>query len=81
MTRATLTMSLRALEVIRDGDARMLLQADKPASAVAHTAIIDNAIGAALALAVAVKAAAAGDPDAARQAVRDLGLDEVEVKP
>ncbi|USU13217.1 hypothetical protein NF701_05100 [Sphingomonadaceae bacterium OTU29THOMA1] len=76
----TLTMSLRALEVIRDGDARVLLAADKPASAAAHTAIIDNAIDATLTLAAAVKAAAAGDQEAARRVAEDLRLDELEVR-
>ena len=80
MTRATLTASLRALEIIRDGDAQLLLEAAKPMSAAAHTAIIDNVIGLTLHLAHAVKAAAAGDQDAARQAVRDFHLDEVEIR-
>lgn len=76
----TLTMSLRALEVIRDGDARVLLAADKPVSAAAHTAIIDNAIAATLTLAAAVKSAAAGDQEAARRVAEDLRLDELEVR-
>ena len=81
MQRATFTMSLRALEVIRDGDARLLLAADRPMSAAAHSAIIDNVIAVALDLAQAVKAAAAGDIDAARLAILDLRLDEVEIRP
>ena len=81
MPPVTFTMSLRALEVIRDGDARALLAADKPMSAAAHTAIIDNAIAVTLRLAHAVKAAAAGDIDAARLTILDLRLDELEVRP
>lgn len=79
MTRATLTASLRALEVIRDGDARLLLEAGKPMSAAAHTAIIDNAIRATLDLAHAVRAVAAGDPEAAHRVILDLRLDELEI--
>jgi hypothetical protein len=80
MQRATFTMSLRALEVIRDGDARLLLAADKPMSAAAHSVIIDNVIEIALDLASAVKAAAACDIDAARRAILNLRLDELEVR-
>lgn len=80
MQRATFTMSLRALKVIRDGDARLLLAADKPMSAAAHSVIIDNVIEIALDLASAVKAAAAGDIDAARCAILNLRLEELEVR-
>ena len=48
MARATLTASLRALEVIRDDGAKRLLDAGMVTTAAAHTAIIDNAIRAAL---------------------------------
>lgn len=80
MPRATLTASLRALEVIRDDGAKRLHDAGMITTALAHTAIIDNAILAALDLAVAVKTAAEGNPALAIEAVDVLGLDQIEVR-
>ncbi|MGW8136883.1 hypothetical protein ACWGNZ_14885 [Sphingomonas zeae] len=76
---ATLTQSLRALEVVRDADVR---RAD-PAGyqeAIARALILDNAISAPLQLAAAVKAAAAGDTAPAIAAVAALRLDQLEVR-
>lgn len=76
---ATLTQSLRALEVVRDADVH---RAD-PAhyrEAMARALIVDNAITATLQLAAAVKAAAAGDTAPAVAAAFMLRLDEVEVR-
>lgn len=78
MLTATLTQSLRALEVVRDGDVR---RADPLAlrEATARAAIITHAIGVTLQLAAAVKAAAQGDAAPAITAVAALRLDEMEV--
>jgi hypothetical protein len=76
---ATLTQSLRALEVVRDADVR---RAD-PAhyrEAMARALIVDNAITATLQLAAAVKAAAAGDTAPAVAAVTALRLDQLEMR-
>ncbi len=81
MTRATLTASLRALEVIRDDDARRLLEAGKPMAAAASIAIIDNAIRATLDLAAAVTAALDGDLAPARQISADVALDSMGILP
>lgn len=77
---ATLTQSLRALEVVRDADVR---RADRAGyqEAIARALILDNAISATLQLAAAVKAAAAGDTTPAIAAVAALRLDQVEVQP
>jgi hypothetical protein len=80
MQRATLSASLRALEVVRDGGAEVLRAAGESASAAGHTSIIDNAIRATLDLAHAVKAAAAGDMAPAWEAIDLLALDQIEVK-
>ena len=58
---ATLTQSLRALEVVRDGDVRRAAPLTLR-EAHARAAIMTHAIGVTLQLAAAVKAAAAGDP-------------------
>lgn len=76
---ATLTQSLRALEVVRDGDTRRSASLT-PREAAARAAIVDNAIAATLKLAAAVKAAAAGDPAPAVAACAALCLDELEVR-
>lgn len=76
---ATLTQSLRALEVVRDADVR---RAD-PAhyrEAMARALIVDNAITATLQLAAAAKAAAAGDTAPAVAAVTALRLDQLEMR-
>jgi hypothetical protein len=80
MPRATLTASLRALEIIRDDGAKRLLDAGMVTTAAAHTAIIDNAIRAALDLALAIKSAASGDMAPAWEAIDTLALDQIEVK-
>lgn len=77
---ATLTQSLRALEVVRDGDVRRAEPA-RYREAAARALIFDNAITVTLQLAAAVKAAAAGDTAPALAAVAVLRLDEVEVQP
>lgn len=79
--RATLTASLRALELVRDGDAQLLLKHGRPDAAAARIAIIDNARIAAIELAVAVRAAAAGDIEPARRIAHDLRLDQLEIRP
>jgi len=80
MQRATLTASLRALEIIRDDGAKRLLDAGMITTAAAHKAIIDNAINAALDLALAVKAAASGDMAPAWDAIDVLALNQIEVE-
>ena len=80
MPRATLTASLRALEVVRDDGAKHLHDAGLVTTAMAHTAIIDNAIRAALDLAYAVKAAADGDMAPAWEAIDVLALSQIEVR-
>ena len=80
MPRATLTASLRALEVIRDDGAKRLLDAGMVTTAAAHTAIIDNAIRAALDLALAIKASAEGDMAPAWEAIDALALNQIEVR-
>lgn len=80
MQRATLTASLRALELIRDDGAERLIEARMFSTAAAHTAIIDNAVRCTLDLAFAVKAAAAGDAGPARLAVAELSIDQIEVR-
>jgi hypothetical protein len=79
MPRATLTASLRALEVIRDDGAKRLLDSWMVTTAAAHNAIIDNAIRAALDLAFAIIAAADGDMAPAWAAIDALALHEIEV--
>ena len=80
MQRATLTASLRALEIIRDDGTKRLLDSGMITTAAAHKAIIDNAINAALDLAFAVKAAATGDMAPAWETIDQLSLDQIEVK-
>jgi len=80
MQRATLTASLRALEIIRDDGAKRLLDAGMVTTAAAHKAIFDNAINAALDLALAVKAAASGDMAPAWDAIDVLALNQIEVE-
>jgi hypothetical protein len=80
MPRATLTASLRALEVIRDDGTKRLLDAGMVTTAVAHKAIIDNAIRAALDLALAIKAAAEGDMAPAWEAIDAFALNQIEVR-
>jgi hypothetical protein len=80
MARATLTASLRALEIIRDDGAKRLLDAGMVTTAAAHTAIIDNAIRAALDLALAIKAAAEGNMAPAWGAIDALALNQIEVR-
>ena len=77
---ATLTQSLRALEVVRDGDVRRAAPLTLR-EAHACAAITTHAIDVTLQLAAAVKAAAAGDPAPALAAAAALRLDEVEVQP
>ena len=76
---ATLAQSLRALEVVRDGDVRRAAPLTLR-EAHARAAIMTHAIGVTLQLAAAVKAAAAGDTAPAIAAMAALRLDEVEVK-
>jgi hypothetical protein len=80
MARATLTASLRALEVIRDDGAKRLLDVGMVTTAAAHTAIIDNAIRAALDLALAIKAAAEGDMAPAWDAIDAFALNQIEIR-
>jgi hypothetical protein len=80
MARATLTASLRALEVIRDDGAKRLLDAGMVTTAAAHTAIIDNAIRAALDLALAIKAAAEGNMAPAWDAIDAFALSQIEIR-
>ncbi|RMB26223.1 hypothetical protein C8J47_3540 [Sphingomonas sp. PP-F2F-G114-C0414] len=80
MSRATLTASLRALEIIRDDGAKRLHDAGMITTALAHTAIIDNAIRASLDLAYAVKAAAEGNMAPAWEAIDVLALSQIEVR-
>jgi hypothetical protein len=80
MPRATLTASLRALEVIRDDGTKRLLDAGMVTTAAAHKAIIDNAIHAALDLALAIKAAAEGDMAPAWEAIDAFALNQIEVR-
>lgn len=80
MPRATLTASLRALEVIRDDGTKRLLDAGMVTTAAAHKAIIDNAIRAALDLALAIKAAAEGDMAPAWEAIDAFALNQIEVR-
>lgn len=76
---ATLTLSLRALEVVRDGDLRRSAPLTAR-EAAARAVIIDNAIAVTLQLAAAVKAAAAGDIAPSAAAVDALRLTELEVR-
>jgi hypothetical protein len=80
MARATLTASLRALEVIRDDGAKRLLDVGMVTTAAAHTAIIDNAIRAALDLALAIKAAAEGDMAPAWDAIDAFALNQIDIR-
>ncbi|MEG8051562.1 hypothetical protein QP178_17450 [Sphingomonas aurantiaca] len=80
MTRATLTSSLSALAIIRDDGAKRLHDAGMITTALAHTAIIDNAIRAALDLAYAVKAAAEGNMAPAWEGIGVLALSQIEVQ-
>ena len=80
MPRATLTASLRALEIVRDDGAKLLHESGMITTALAHTAIIDNAIRAALDLAYAVKAAAEGNMAPAWEAIDVLALSQIEVQ-
>jgi hypothetical protein len=80
MARATLTASLRALEVIRDDGAKRLLDVGMVTTAAAHTAIIDNAIRAALDLALAIKAAAEGNMAPAWDAIDAFALNQIEIR-
>jgi hypothetical protein len=81
MKRAGLTESLRALEVIRDGNAVVLRQAGMHSTAFAANALTDNVIHITLELAAALQAALAGDLGPAKQAAEALALDRVEVQP
>lgn len=80
MARATLTASLRALELVRDDGAKHLHNAGMVTTALAHTAIINNAIRAALDLAYAVKGAAEGNMAPAWEAIDVLALSQIEVQ-
>ncbi|PTQ61201.1 hypothetical protein C8J26_1526 [Sphingomonas aurantiaca] len=80
MPCATLTARLRALEVVRDDGAKHLHDAGLVTTAMAHTAIIDNAIRAALDLAYAVQAAADSDVAPAWEAIDVLALSQIEVQ-
>lgn len=80
IARATLTQTLNALEVVKNGNADTLNAAGMVTTALASTAITDNAIGVMLELAAAVRAAAAGDLEPARAAMRDLRLDQLEIR-
>ena len=80
IARVTFTQSLNALEVVKNGNADTLNAAGKPAMALASIAITDNVIGVMLELAAAAIAAAAGDLEPARAAMRDLRLDQLEIR-
>jgi len=80
IARVTFTPSLNALEVVKNGNADTLNAAGKPAMALASIAITDNVIGVMLELAAAAIAAVAGDLEPARAAMRDLRLDELEIR-
>ena len=80
MPRATLAASLRALEVVSDDGAKHLHDAGLVTTAMAHTAIIDNAIRAALDLAYAVQVVADGDMAPAWEAIDVLALSQIEVR-
>jgi len=80
IARVTFTQSLNALEVVKNGNADTLNAAGKPAMALASIAITENAIGVMLELAAAVCAADAGDLEPTRAAMRDLRLDQLEIR-
>lgn len=78
--RPTLTQTLNALEVVTDTTVARLRTAGKPTTALAYVAIRDNAITTTLELAAAIRAALAGDLEPARTAMRDLRLDQLEIR-
>ena len=79
MARATLTASLRALERVRDDGAKLLHESGMITTALAHTAIIGNAIRASLDLAYTVKAAECNMAPA-WEAIDVLALSQIEVQ-
>ncbi len=78
--RATLTESLNALEVVTDTTIAGLRAGGKVTTALAYVAIRDNAITTTLQLAAAVRAAIDGDLTPAQAAMRELRLDQVEIR-
>lgn len=71
---------IHAARCIRNGEAKRLLDAATITTAVAHKAIIDNAINTALDLVLAIKAAASCDMAPARKVIDLFALDQIEVK-
>lgn len=78
--RATITQSLNAMELVKQGNVDTLNAAGMATAAVAYVAITDNAIAVMLELTAAVRAALDGDLEPARTAMRDLRLDQVEIR-
>jgi hypothetical protein len=78
--RPTLTQTLNALEVVTDKTITGLRAGGHATTALAYVAIRDNAITTTLELAAAIRAALAGDLEPARTAMRDLRLDQVEIR-
>lgn len=76
--RASLTASLRALELVSEGAAQLHRADGKPDSAVALLVIAENITLIALEMAVALRAAVAGDLDPARHAIDTLALTAIQ---
>jgi hypothetical protein len=80
MAVASLNSSLETLEKVRDKQAEFLARAKvDPNGIAAFKALIDHHIRVTLELAVAVKAAAAGDTAPAQMTALSLRLDEVSI--
>ncbi len=77
---ATLTQSLNALELVTDAAVAKLHAEGERVTAFAHQSIKENAVNATLRLAAAVRAALDGDLAPARDAMRDLRLDQLEIR-
>ena len=77
---ATLTQSLNAMELIADADIAKLHAAGERVTAFAHQAIKENLVTVTLQLAAAVRAALDGDLTPARVAMRDMRLDQLEIR-
>ncbi|MBB4617979.1 hypothetical protein [Sphingomonas abaci] len=76
--RASLTASLNALELVSEGAAQAHRAAGKPDSAVALLVIAENITLIALEMAVALRAAVAGDLHPAHHAIDTLALTEIQ---
>ena len=77
---ATLTQSLNAMELVDDAAIAKLHGEGERVTAFAHQAIKENAVTFMLQLAAAVRAALDGDLAPARVVMRDMRLDQLEIR-